>query len=239
MDHILYPAIFVLAFVIVYIRLLVPYIGFFARFMFNETVGWDKNIEKPRLVFYGVGLLLMHFSAKAIFHDLPRSISIMVVLNWGIFLSGFYFCLASWSKRFKSVFIPRIKKQIRPSKNFNIAITENQLERLYEEMIGYDMVIKEKTKVDDFVNCFLLDWDDHDSKIYFRLDNPSCREFYELFKTSFPNNSLQLIDFISNSNIIRRVDGKKYNYDTVRNAGSRSPISKRTDDLNAIFSIFS
>src|SRR5690606_11090926 len=158
-----------------------PYIGFFARYMFNETVGWDKYIEKPRLVFYGIGLLLMHISAKSILLDSPKSLSAIVVLNWALFLFGTYFCLITWSKRFVNVFIPRIKKQIRPSNNFNIAVTVNQLERLYEEMIGYDIVIKEKTKVDDFVNCFLLDWQEHNSKIYFRLDSPSCREFYDLF----------------------------------------------------------
>lgn len=53
-------------FVYVYVRLLIPYTGFFARFMFNEPAGWDKYVEKPRLVFYGLGLILMHTSYSGI-----------------------------------------------------------------------------------------------------------------------------------------------------------------------------
>ena len=38
----IYQIVLWLCFAYVYIRLLIPYIVFFARYMFNEPVGWDK-----------------------------------------------------------------------------------------------------------------------------------------------------------------------------------------------------
>ncbi|MEM6517425.1 MAG: hypothetical protein AAF688_14685, partial [Bacteroidota bacterium] len=115
----------------------------------------------------------------------------------------------------------------------------SQLGKLYDNLVRYDMVIIDKTSKADFIQCFLDDWDKHDSKIHLKLKNPACKEFYELLKMSFPKNDLQLIDFIKNSDVLRREDGRKYNYDTVRNALTRNRVSKRSEELEAIFASFS
>lgn len=230
-----YQIVLWLCFACVYIRLLIPYIVFFARYMFNEPVGWDKYIERPRLVFYGIGLLLMHGSYTSLlkYSDNPKSFFFLA--NVFIFFGGILLSQITWSERFKNVFIPKIKEKLKKQDNFNISITKNQLQKLYNGFVQYDMIHSEQTNLDDFIDVFLKDWHTHNSKIFFKLDAPSCREFYELFKLNFPTNSLSLIDFFKRSDTIRRKDGKPYKYSTIKDAKSRTPVSNRSEELKTIF----
>lgn len=225
-----------LCFAYVYVRLVIPYSGFFARFMFNERVRWDKYIEKPRLVFYGTGLILMHTSYSGVLEFLHRPTSFYFIGNCLTFFGGIVVSQLTWTKKFKRVFIPIIKNRLKSKKNFNVAVTDNQLRNIYNGLVRYDMIILERTAIEDFVKVFTDNWNSHTSKIYFKLDSPSCREFYELFKVHFPINSLTLIDFFKRSDTIRREDGNRYTYNTVKDAKSRTPISKRSDDLKKVFS---
>jgi hypothetical protein len=204
--------------------------------MFNERIGWDKYVEKPRLVFYGLGLALMHGSYPTFFEELEIWPQLLNVLNGFFFIGGITLSQVTWTKRFKNVFIPKIQERLKRKKNFNVSITDEQLKTLYNEMVRYDMIVGEQTKRNDFIKVFTLDWGKHDSKIYLKLDAPSCREFYEIFKTHFLNNSLTLIDFIERSDTIRKEDGNPYTYATVKDAKSRTPVSKRSNDLKKIFS---
>ncbi len=224
-----------LCFAYVYLRLVIPYILFFLRYMFNERVGWDKYVEKPRLVFYGLGLALMHGSYNTFFEPVAIWPAFFNVLNWFVFIGGILLTQSTWTKRFKRVFIPKIKEKLKRKKNFNISVTDDQLKNLYNGLVRYAMIVIDQTKKDDFIKVFTEDWNTHNSKIHFKLDAPSCREFYELFKTHFPNNSITLIDFIERSDTIRKEDGTPYIYSTVKDAKSRTPISKRSNDLKDIF----
>lgn len=223
----------------VIIRLMMPYIAIFARFMFNEPFRWDKYVEKPRLVFYGIGLLLMHSSYSTILKYAGESWGFFFYSGCFIFLGGIFMSQITWTKRFEKIFIPRIKERLKSHRNFNISITESQLGKLYDNMVRYDMIVMDKTSKDNFVRCLLMDWDEHDSKIHLKLKNPACKEFYEMFKITFPKNDLQLIDFIKNSDLLRREDGQRYNYDTVRNSLTRNRFSKRRKELEAVFDPFS
>jgi hypothetical protein len=203
--------------------------------MFNEPTQWDKYIEKPRLVFQGVGLILMHTSYSGILEYSNNSLSFYFIGNCLIFIGGIAMSEITWSKRFKTVFIPKIKEKLKRKNNFNVSTTNDQLKDLYNGLVRYDMIIIDRTDREDFVSVFTKDWHTHESKIHFKLNAPSCREFYELFKVTFPKNSLSMINFFKRSNTIRRNDGKPYKYATVKDAKSRSPISKRSDDLKDIF----
>ncbi len=225
-----------LYFAYVYVRLLIPYIGFFARYMFNEPTQWDKYVEKPRLVFYGIGLLLMHSSYPSILRYASEPVGFFFISNCFIFLGGIALSQITWTKKFKSVFIPKIKEKLKKRNNFNVSATIDQLEELYNGLVRYGMLIIERTEKDDSIKVFKEDWRTHASKIHFKLDAPSCREFYELFKTTFPENSMTVIDFFKRSDTIRREDGRPYKYSTVKDAKSRTPISKKSDELKAIFS---
>jgi len=208
----------------------------FARFMFNEPTKWDKYIEKPRLAFHIIGLVLMHVSYPEILRYSSDPYHIFHFLNWFIFLGGIVICDSTWSKRFKNIFISSIKQKLKSKRNFGISISKQQLGALYNALVRFDMIDIDSTTYDDFEKVLLLDWKAHTSKIHFKLDAPSCREFYEFFKTKFPINSLSLTDFFDRSSAIRRDDGKTYTYTTIKNAKSRTPVSKRNDDLKAIFS---
>ncbi len=221
------------------IRIAVPYLVRFMRFMFNEAFKWDKYVEKPRLVFYAMGLFTMKLGYDAILEPLESIAVFSYSVGGFLFLSGMLMTQLTWSKWFERIFIPKIKEKLKSSRNFNISISESQLGKLYDNLVRYDMVIIDKTSKDDFIQCFLKDWDEHDSKIHLKLKNPACKEFYELLKMSFPKNDLQLIDFIKNSDLLRREDGQPYNYDTVRNALTRNRVSRRSEELEAVFAPFS
>ena len=69
-----------------------------------------KYIEKPRLVFYGIGLLLMHGSYSALVDTSQTQLtSLLYPLNWFIFLSGIMLSQITWTKKFRNVFIPKIQ----------------------------------------------------------------------------------------------------------------------------------
>ncbi len=225
-----------LCFAYIYVRLLIPYIGFFARYMFNEPTQWDKYIEKPRLVFYGIGLLLMHSSYPPILRYASEPVGFFFISNCFIFLWGIALSQITWTKKFKNVFIPKIKEKLKKKNNFNVSATNGQLENLYNGLVRYGMISMERTERDDFIKAFKKDWRTHESKIHFILDAPSCREFFELFKATFPENSMTIIDFFKRSDTVRREDGSPYKYSTVKDAKSRTPISKKSDELKAIFS---
>jgi len=224
------------SFAYVYVRLLIPYVGFFARFMFNESTQWDKYIEKPRLVFYGFGLLLMHSSYSAILEYSEPLRGFFFYANCLMFIGGIAMSQITWTKRFKNVFVPKIREKLKKNNNFSLLATDNQLKELYRGLVNYDMIIIEQTDKDDFIRVFKEDWYTHKSKIYFKLDAPSCREFYELFRVTFPKNTMSVIDFFKRSDTIRREDGKPYKYSTVKDAKSRTPISKKSEELKTIFS---
>ena len=231
--------IFYACFMYIYMRLLYPYGILLVRFVFTEPFKWNKYIEKPRLFFHGLGLMLMHFSFSTIYEYWQAPQTFYFISSFLVFILGIFLTQITWTGKFKRIVIPKIKEKLKSSKNFNISITESQLEKLYENMVRYDMVIIDKTSKDDFIQCFLKDWDEHDAKIHLKLKNPACKEFYERFKLTFPKNDLQLIDFIKNSHLLRREDGQRYNYDTVRNALTRNRVSKRSEELEAVFSTFS
>lgn len=97
----------------VYLRLLIPYVGFFARYMFNEPTNWNKYIEKPRLVFYGIGLLLMHSSNSTIMEYASEPSSFFYISNWVIFLGGIVLSQITWSEKFKTFLYLRSKRNLK------------------------------------------------------------------------------------------------------------------------------
>ena len=227
---------FVVCFVIVYVRIAIPYCRSLVRFMFNVPLKWNKYVDKPRLAFYALGLSFMHVSYADLFKESFSSSVFLTASYTFIFLIGTFFCLITWTKKFTQVFIPAITKKIASSQNFQISITEKQLDNLYNGLVKYELIRQSKSTRADFFNVLLKDWDKHDSCLHFNLDAPSCREFYELLSSSFPKNNLSLTSFFGKSKRIKRLDGKAYNYNTIKNAPTRTPISKKHIELHSIFS---
>ncbi|WP_156888572.1 hypothetical protein [Christiangramia echinicola] len=102
-------------------------------------------------------------------------------------------------------------------------------------MVRFDLIDQEETSMEDFKNVLLKDWNSHSSKIHLKMDGPTCREFFDALIKTFPNNSMTLKNLFITSGLILRPDGKKYNYNTLKNAPTRTPISKQNEVLNTIF----
>ena len=78
------------------------------------------------------------------------SIQLLVLL---VFFLGLYFCLISWGEKFKSSFLkkPNLKLH-KPSNNFNLSISDFQINQLYNEMVRFDLIDQEETSIEDFKN---------------------------------------------------------------------------------------
>lgn len=219
----------------IYGRLALHYGSFLFGYMLVQPLSWRSNFERPRLLFLGLGLGLMHlmmYSRNSIKSD--NSILLGIILI--VFLLGFYLSTLPWTEKFKRE-IQNQKTVSSPKKNnnFNLVISDDQLQLLFQGLVRYDLLDSEKTSLQDFKNVLNKNWDAHSSKIHFKMDGPSCREFYELLKKSFPENLITLKNLFITSGLIRRPDGKKYNYNTLKNAPTRSPVSKHNETLVNIF----
>ena len=161
------------------------------------------------------------------------------LLALSAFSLGVFLCSLTWTKKFDSSFLPQIKKlTVKPSENFNISISDIQVTQLYNEMARFDL-IEQDTTLEDFKNVILKDWSSHNSKVILKMDGPSCREFYQYLTKTFPTNTMTLKNLFITSGLILRPDGKMYNYNTIKNAPTRSPISKQHEPLKEIFKKFS
>lgn len=225
-------------FLYIYGRLAIHYIPAVYSYFLNINSGIIISLERPRLLFHVIGLFFMHLMF-AFYQSSNTSAFLIQLLVFLIFLLGLYFCLISWGEHFKSSFLRKpICDSNKPSNNFYLSISELHITQLYNEMVRFDLIDQEATSLIDFKNVLLKDWDSHSSKIHLKMDGPSCREFYDYFKKIFPNNSMTLKNLFITSGLILRQDGRNYNYNTLKNAPTRSPISKQHEALKFIFKIF-
>ena len=149
---------------------------------------------------------------------------------------GFLFCQLPWTEKFENTFVPKVTMSTaKSSENFNISISDLQLIQLYNELVRFDLIIQDLTSLEDFRNVFLRIGREHNSKLHLKMDGPSCREFFEQLAQNFPSNTLKLKDLFITSGLILRPDGKKYNYNTLKNAPIRSQVSKNHEALVHIF----
>ncbi len=221
------------------LRISKPYLRFYIAFMFNEKTDWNKNIEKPRLLFYQFGSFMILISFYKFSENLGLD-SIEDVINnlasWLLFITGSVICYSTWTKWFKKTFIPRAKAKLKQANNFNLSISEQQLKSLFNNLIKYDFIDEEKNSFASFRNVFKEDWNNHDDSIYFKFKGPEVKEFYDLLDQNFPSNSLKLINFIEKSKVIRKSNGELYKYNTITKARNRGLESKYSKELKAVFS---
>lgn len=203
--------------------------------MLNQKFIWKAKLEKPRILFLLVGLGFMHLMIHAnqtVASQDYFTLSITII----VFSLAFFLSHLSWTKRFENFFAKKMDLPTQQaSKNFELRISELQMNQLYNELVRYDLVKQDKTSFLDFKNVLTKDWESHSSKIYFKMDGPSCREFFFHLVQTFPNNSLSLRDFFDRSKLIVRPDGKPYKYNTIKNAPTRTPVSKHHETLSSIF----
>ncbi len=175
---------------------------------------------------------LMVYSLNSIQTDKPVVPAIILI----VFLLGFYLSIIPWTEKFKrSVQNQKLISSLKKINNFNLNIGEHQLKILYQELIRYELLNSQRTNFRDFKNVLNEDWDTHNSKIQLNMDGPSTREFYDHLSGVFPNSTMTMKDFFIRSELILRFDGKKYNYNTIKCAPVRTPVSKYSEILVSIF----
>ncbi|SFN96694.1 hypothetical protein [Salegentibacter flavus] len=224
-----------IGFIYIYGRLVLHYGSFFLSYMLDQGVYWKSNFEKPRLLFLGLGLGLMHLMAYSL-NSIEANSSFLPVIILIVFSLGFYLSIIPWTDKFKkNVQNQKSVNSLETNNNFNLVISDDQLKMLYQGLMRYDLLNSEKTSLQDFKNVLTKNWDDHNSKIQLNMDGPSTREFYDHLSKAFPNNTMTMKELFINSKLILRSDGKRYNYNTLKNALSRTPVSKNNEILISIF----
>ncbi|WP_295181405.1 hypothetical protein [uncultured Christiangramia sp.] len=225
-------------FIYIYSRLAIHYLPVIYSHFLNENLSLVNSVEKPRLLFHFTGLSFMHLMSNFHHSNQTSNLAVQLIIVL-VYLLGLYFCLTSWRENFKSSFLKKIiSNSDKSPNNFNLSISDIHLTQLYNEMVRFDLIDQEATSLLDFKNVLLEDWGNQRSRIHLKMDGPSCREFYDHLIKTFPHNSITLKNLFVTSGLLIRPDGKKYNYNTLKNAPTRSPISKQHEALEAIFQKF-
>ena len=224
------------AFIYVYGRLAIHFAPVIFSYFLNSPSAFQSQVEKPRLLFHLTGLSIMHLMYASSETYITKTFLFQVFILM-VFILGIFFCQISWTKKFVYSFIPQVKKAAdRSSENFNLSISEPQLTQLYDELVRFDLLNQDFTSIEDFKNVLLKNWNEHDSKLHLKMDGPSCREFYDYLSRTYPKNTMTLKNFFVASGVVLRPDGKTYNYNTIKNAPTRTPVSKGNETLVSIFS---
>lgn len=134
-----------------------------------------NTLKGPDWCFMVLGYFWCHTTYFKIMKGSWESLSVYSISNLVVFVQGFVFSQITWSKMFKGVFIPSIKKKLRSSKNFNISASKSHLDRLYDELVRYEMLRLEQTTREDFLYALTNNWNAHESKIHFEPRLPKCQ----------------------------------------------------------------
>lgn len=204
-------------------------------YFFNEPIAWQQQVEKPRIFLHLIGLGFMHLMIYS--HSSLENTGLLIQLIKGLtFILGFLACQFTWTKKLEDTFAPQFKRSTaKSSENFNLSISDLQLNQLYKELVRFDLLNQDLTSLEDFRNVLLKDWREHNSKLHFKMDGPTCREFYEYLIRTYPNNTLTMKKLFVTSKLVLRPDGKSYNYNTIKNAPTRTRVSKHNETLINIF----
>lgn len=165
------------------IRLLWRYGKMYVFFMLNEPTEWDEQIDKPRLLFHSIGLILLAtpFYSDGI-QQLVQSDGILIQLGqWVPFLAGALIIQLSWTSKFKKVY-GGIKKKISPFRNLQTAFTsEKEATKIYERFSHEGYI---KTDIASFLAFVNLEtpikrivWQDKIERQPKRINRQSLIEF--------------------------------------------------------------
>ncbi|MCR9225897.1 MAG: hypothetical protein NXH90_00550 [Flavobacteriaceae bacterium] len=165
------------------IRLFLRYGVMFILFMLNEPTKWDKQIDKPRLLFHIIGLILLAspFYSNGI-QQLVHSEGLLVQLSyWMPFLAGAFIIQLSWTSKFKNVY-GGIKKKISPFRNLETTFSsEAEATKIYERFSQEGYIKTDIVAFMAFVNLKTpikrIIWQDKIARQPKRINRQSLIEF--------------------------------------------------------------
>jgi len=177
MSFDLFKYLTTLGFIYIYGRLILHYGEMLWVYMMDEGILWNTKIEKPRILFIGLGLGVMHLAVYSQY-TIESETLLVVAISFLVFLAGFFLSILPWTDKFKSNMQgQKPVSSLKKDKNFNLAISEGQIQKLYHNLMRYDLLNSEKTSLLDFKKVLTENWETHNSKIHFNMDGASCRSF--------------------------------------------------------------
>lgn len=188
-------------------KILAVYWKCFIYYMLNDTYrGYNKNIEKPRLLFHLIFfpisifflLLIKNFTdsngnlkgSTNIFNiiDFPN-IMIITILLFG-FIFSVLVMFTTWTKKFENSLIPSIKSHLKKNnpQDFENNYTNTQLEKIFEKLVEHDFieVIKGNDNIIDknlFVEILREGILPAEPIFKLHMDNIQTKDFHKLFKS--------------------------------------------------------
>lgn len=183
-PNLIVKVLFVLLYVYIVFRLF-KYFKIYTLYMLNEKVVWDKEIDKPRLYVHSLFLpASLIFCIQTIKEEELSTIVIGVkVFYFFASVVMIWFCHFTWSKKFETVFIPKIKEKIKSKRNYGVKLSKKKLKCIYKELERYEFIDNTKTLEEDFIKVFLLDWDSHSSIVHLEMDNLQLKLFLDQLRT--------------------------------------------------------
>lgn len=121
------------------VRVALRYWKCYIFYMFNsKNPVWDKNIDRPRIVFYQIGgvMILIAFYRIDGYLGLESASDIVNHIScWALFIFGAAICHSSWTKWFINTFVPKAQNkltQFGPKDILPITSKEEELKTIYE-----------------------------------------------------------------------------------------------------------
>lgn len=142
-------------------KLIKKYIHWFTQHMFNKKItGYNKKIEKPRMLFYLVfGLLLI------LVLILYRSLSLeaKIILGYDVSLVGFvvlnilsatsiFFIWNTWNVQFEKIIIPAVQSNLDEEFPPNFKSDKNELDKIYESAFRNKQITNSKKEFFAFIS---------------------------------------------------------------------------------------
>lgn len=161
LSHGLLNAILLIIALFVFFRFMKMYLLLFITFMFNEKSIWyDLTIEKPRLLFHLIGILLF-LGSFVILRTLTTQELNSLSQVWGAFFCaivllvvGIASVLYSWTEKFEYYFLPKVKTLLQKEYRleYKEKITIEVVEATAKKLIENKMLAEESK--DLFVQLF-------------------------------------------------------------------------------------
>lgn len=213
--------------------------------MWNNPIGWDKYVEKPRLAMLSIlipAIIGSFYCLYSIdFEASPLNIILILGLMMSVLLMAFILFISMDNKRIKGVVTPRFEILKSKGQKYHIGVSKihtTNLELLYNGLKKYDLIDIDKTSNKYFVSALTNSRENPDSKIFFtkNMDGVSARHFYDLLRGKFKKDSVKSIEyFFDDSNRIFKYNGEKYKPNTLYDYGSKASNCKRAEELNDVF----
>ena len=201
-------------------RFLWLYLKVFIYYMFDSSIPfWDRDVEKPRIIFFIMGILTLIISWML---SLNADSTYKMLISSFVFLVGTTMLYIMWMKKFEKKIIPMIRKRI-VSDNLKSSYENGyDLKSILDQLIKLDCI---DCTLDSFHSLLALKELAKDEKIKsFFKKRDLIRFIFVIFKINVDTKQKSIENIISY--YFLDSEGKSYN-----NEGVSSDMSKIRNEI--------